>query len=301
MNILITGGMGFVGYHLSKYLVKTGHRVTIYDNLSNSKKVLNTKIQFIEGDILNYSLLSSSLENIELVIHLAAQISVSDSITNPDNTLKINVNGTENVLNACKANKINNFISISTAAVFGNQHILLSEKSKLLPISPYGESKFLMEEKIISFSKKYNLNSIILRFFNLYGPGQSPQYAGVITKFLKNISTLSPIEIHGDGNQSRDFLHIDDAIICIDLAIQKLDGKLGRVYNVGTGKSTSILQLANLLLELCERDVPIIFKPAIKGDILKSETSIEQVKKELNFNPKIPLKDGLSQFIKSDF
>ena len=297
MNIFITGGTGFIGSHLYKYLSEQGNKIVIFDNLKNSKiqKLTDPNIKIIKGDILDYSLLSKSLQNIDIVIHLAAQISVTDSIKDPDNTIKVNVDGTQNVLDACLKNNIRNFVAISTAAVFGNQDVI-DENSKTNPISPYGKSKLLMEEKIIDFSKKHNFNSVILRFFNLYGPGQSPQYAGVITKFLENIKKDKPLVIYGNGNQTRDFIHIDDAIECINLAIKNINKKTGKIYNIGSGKSTSILELANLLLKLSGKNLPINFKPEIKGDILHSQTSIILAKKELGFEPKISLQEGLSRF-----
>jgi len=298
MNILITGGLGFIGSHLTKYLSGQGNKIIIFDNLYNSKtqQFKNSNIKIIKGDILDYPSLSKSLQNIDVVIHLAAQISVTDSIKDPDNTMKVNVDGTQNVLAACLENNIKNFIAISTAAIFGNQNEIVNENSKTDPISPYGKSKLMMEEKILDFSKKHNLNSIILRFFNLYGPGQSPQYAGVIAKFLDKIKEDKPLEIYGDGSQTRDFIHIDDAVECIAFAIKNISKKTGKIYNVGSGKSTSILEIANLLLELSGKNLPINFKPEIKGDILHSKTSISLVKKEIGFEPKISLKEGLSRF-----
>ncbi len=303
MNILITGGMGFLGTHLSEYLNKQSHKVTIFDNFSNCQmKKLDSTIQIIEGDILDYPLLSKSLNNIELVIHLAAQISVPKSIEDPDDTLKINVNGTQNVLDACLEHNIRNFIAVSTAAVFGTTSVIpLTENSTPNPISPYGTSKLMMEEKIIDFSKKHDLNSIILRFFNLYGQGQSPEYAGVITKFLERIREDKPLEIYGKGNQTRDFIHVDDATECINLAIKKLDGNTGKIYNVGSGKIISILDLAHLLLKLSGKELPINYKPEIEGHILHSQTSISLVRKELGFEPQISLENGLSRFIKDYF
>ena len=303
MNILITGGMGFLGTYLSEYLNKQSHKITIFDNFSNSQmKKLDSTIQIIEGDILDYPLLSKSLNNIEVVIHLAAQISVTKSIEDPDDTLKINVNGTQNVLDACLEHNIRNFISVSTAAVFGTTSVIpLTENSTPNPISPYGRSKLMMEEKIIDFSKKHNLNSIILRLFNLYGQGQSPEYAGVITKFLERIRENKPLEIYGKGNQTRDFIHVDDATECINLAIKKLDGNTGKIYNVGSGKIISILDLAHLLLKLSGKELPINYKPEIEGDILHSQTSISLVRKELGFEPQISLENGLSRFIKDYF
>ncbi|MCV0399553.1 MAG: NAD-dependent epimerase/dehydratase family protein [Nitrosarchaeum sp.] len=301
MNVLITGGAGFIGSHLIRYLNKQGNSITIFDNFSNSSNAIISgyDIKLIEGDILDYSLLSKSLKNIDIVIHLAAQISVIDSIKNPQHTMKINVIGTQNVLDACLENNVKNFIAISSAAIFGNQDTLLTENSNPEPISPYGQSKLLMEKRIIDFSKKHLLNSIILRFFNLYGSGQSSQYAGVITKFLENIRENKPLEIYGTGNQTRDFIHIDDAIECIHLAIKHINKNTAKIYNVGSGKSTSILDLANLLSKLSGRNLPINFKPDTKGTILYSKTSIALAKKELGFEPKISLQAGLSKFFQS--
>ena len=155
-----------------------------------------------------------------------------------------------------------------------------------------------MEESIINFSKKHNLNYIILRFFNIYGLGQSLQYAGVITKFLKNIGEGKPLEIYGDGNQTRDFIHIDDVVECINLAMRNLEGKSGRIYNIGSGKNTSILELADILLKLSRKDLPIHFKSMTKGDIIHSKTSINLAKVELCFELKISLQEGLSRFLK---
>ncbi len=300
MNIFITGGTGFLGCHLTKFLINQDHNITIFDNFSNSNSeipLIDDKIKIIEGDILDNSFLSDSMKNMELVIHLAAQISVKDSIKNPETTMKINVQGTQNILDSCLENKISNFIAASSAAVFGNQSEMpLTEESTKNTISPYGKSKLIMEEKILEFSKQNDLNSIILRFFNLYGIGQSPQYAGVITKFLEKIKKNMNLEIYGSGEQTRDFIHIDDATRCFDLAMKNIDGKIGKIYNVGSGTSTTILELAQLLLKISRKNLEIIFKPQLEGDILHSQTSIKQISNDLDFTPKISLREGLENF-----
>jgi len=300
MNIFITGGIGFLGTHLTNFLINQGHTITIFDNFSNSNSKISPthdKIKIIEGDILDYSKLSISMKNIELVIHLAAQISVKDSLKNPENTIKINVDGTQNLLKSCIENKIKNFIAASSAAVFGDQSIMpLTEESSKNPISPYGKSKLLMEEKILEFSKQNNFNSIILRFFNLYGPGQSTQYAGVITKFLENIKNNSNLEIYGKGEQTRDFIHVDDAVFAFDRAIKNINQKTGEIYNVGSGQNTTILELAQSLLKISKKDLKIIHKPELVGDIIQSLTSIEHIATDMGFTPKISLEKGLKQF-----
>jgi len=300
MNIFITGGSGFLGTHLTKFLINQGHHITIFDNFSNSNSnffSIDNKIRIIEGNILDYSKVFDSMKNMELVIHLAAQISVKDSIENPENTMKINVQGTQNLLESCIENKTSNFIAASSAAVFGNpSDIPLTEESLKNPISPYGKSKLMMEEKILEFSKQHKLNSIILRFFNLYGIGQSLQYAGVITKFLENIKKNTTLEIFGTGEQTRDFIHVNDAVNSFDLAIKNIDGKIGKIYNVGSGTRTTILKLAYLLLKISGKNLKIIHKPQLEGDISHSQTSIEQITNDLGFTPKISLQKGLEQF-----
>ena len=300
MNIFITGGNGFLGTYLTKFLIKQGHAITIFDNFSNSDlkiSLVNDKIRTIKGDILDYSKLSNSMKDMEFIIHLAAQISVKDSIDNPENTMKINVQGTQNILDSCMENKIQNFIAASSAAIFGNQSVMpLTEKSSKNPISPYGKSKLVMEEKILEFSKQNNLNSIILRFFNLYGIGQSSQYAGVITKFIENIKKNTHLEIFGTGEQTRDFINVDDAVSSFDLTIKNISGKVGKIYNVGSGNKTTILELAQLLLQISGKDLKIINKHKLEGDIIHSQTSIEQIVTDLKFVPKISLQNGLKSF-----
>ena len=300
MNIFITGGSGFLGSHLTKFLINQGNDITIFDNFSNSDlktSPIDNKLKIIQGDILDFSKLSKSMKNIECVIHLAAQISVKDSIDNPENTLKINVSGTQNLLESCLENKISNIIAASSAAVFGNQSVMpLTEESPKNPISPYGKSKLIMEEKISKFSKMHNLNSIILRFFNLYGVGQSPQYAGVITKFLENIKNNTNLMIYGKGEQTRDFIHVNDAVAAFDLAIKNIDGKTGKIYNVGRGHSTTILKLAQSILNISRKDLKIIHKSELDGDIIHSLTSIDRITADLDFIPKISLEKGLKQF-----
>ena len=153
-----------------------------------------------------------------------------------------------------------------------------------------------MEEKILEFSKQNNFNFIILRFFNLYGIGQSIQYAGVITKFLENIKNNTNLMIYGKGDQTRDFIHVDDAIIAFDLAIKNINEKVGKIYNVGSGQSTTILELAQLLLKISRKDLKIIHKSELDGDIVHSLTSIDHITTDLGFSSKISLEKGLKQF-----
>lgn len=306
MKFFITGGAGFIGFHLVRALLHLGKKITIYDNFSNSSKdkistLIQKEVNLIEGDILDYSKLSESMKDHDIIIHLAAQIDVDESIKNPDYTKKVNVDGTINILNSCKKNKIKNFIAISSAAVYGNSNDLpLKETSYLKPISPYGQSKLDMEKEIKIFSKNNDLNSIILRIFNVFGKGQTDAYAGVITKFCNNIKNNKPLIIFGDGTFSRDFIHVLDVVQAIINASNKIDGKKGKVYNISSETKTSVQELAELILLISGKNLEINHLPSKTGDIPHSLASSELAKKELDFIPKISLKEGLENLIRSD-
>ena len=306
MEFFITGGAGFIGFHLIEGLLNLGKKVTIYDNFSNSsKEKIITLVQkgatLIEGDILDFDKLLKSMKDHDIVIHLAAQIDVRESIKNPEFTKKVNVDGTINVLNSCKKNNIKNFIAISSAAVYGDSSDLpLKEQSSLDPISPYGQSKLQMEKEIKKFSEDNDINSIILRLFNVYGKGQTDAYAGVITKFFNKVKNDKPLVIFGDGTFTRDFVHVKDVIQAIINSSNNIQGKRGSIYNISSGVSTSILELAKLILEISGKSLEIEHLPEKKGDINHSLASFNLAKKELDYSPKIYLKEGLEELLNSD-
>jgi UDP-glucose 4-epimerase len=295
MRILVTGGAGFIGKHLVKFLIEKGYLVTIFDNFSNSEKNsvafhVNMGAKIIEGDITKFEDVINAINGHDIVIHLAAKISVEESIKNPSETFHINVDGTKNVLVACEKTHVKKLIVASSAAVYGESlpNVKLTEDSKVDPISPYGESKVMMEHEISKFIAKHNINCIILRFFNIYGIGQSPEYAGVITKFMKKITTNKPLEIFGDGMQTRDFVSIKDVIDSIYDAIE--NGKNG-TYNIASGKTITIKELAEFMISLYGKDLEIIYNNAKKGDIKFSQADISLAKKELKYLPKYGLEE----------
>jgi len=303
MRIFITGGAGFIGIHLCKKLLELNHDVTVYDNFSNSLREnfdskINQKANVISGDILDISKLVTSMQNHEIVIHLAAQISVPESVKNPKLTFDVNVNGTHNVLESCKKNKISKIIAASTAAVYQNvsEKTILNESSVTEPSSPYGSSKLEMENMINDFTQTHNVNAIILRLFNVYGIGQSPEYAGVITKFLSDIKSNNSLTIFGDGSQTRDFVHVNDVVSAIILSI---DSSNFGLYNVATGKSVTILDLAHLLIEQSKKKLDVVFEEQQKGDIKFSHASISKINQNLAFFPEYAIADGLKTLVKS--
>jgi len=301
MKFFITGGAGFIGRHLIESLLENNHDVTIYEDFSNSnedniKNICEQGVLVIHGDLSDYSLLEKSLKDFDFVIHLAAKIDILESITNPEITNKVNVQGTINILRACAKNNIQNIIAASSAAIYGNPEIIpVTEDSVPNPVSPYGADKLSMEFYLRAFANMYNLNTISLRFFNVYGKGQSNAYAGVITKFLKNIERNESIEILGNGNNTRDYVFIDDLIHGILQAIKNIKGQRGNIYNLASGKSTSVNDLAFLMLKISKKKLEIIHKSPRPGDLLFSEVLISKAKEELQYNPKFNLELGLTK------
>jgi len=292
MKVLVTGGAGFIGKHLVRYLLKKGNVVAIFDNFSNSEKssissLVDNDAKII-GDITKLEDITEAMKDYDIVIHLAAKISVEESIKNPSETFRINVDGIKNILLACKKNQVKKLIVASSAAVYeeGSPDIKLTEDSKINPISPYGESKVVMEQEIKEFISKQNINCVILRFFNVYGVGQSPEYAGVITKFIKKIADNKPLEIFGDGMQTRDFVAVQDVVDSIYDAI--LNGKNG-IYNIASGKAVTIKELAELMISMSGKDLDIQYVNPKKGDIKYSQADISLAKKELHYSPKFGL------------
>ena len=302
MKILVTGGGGFIGSWLVKCLLNEKHQITILDNLSNCTESQISSLtekgaMFTKGDITKINEIDDLFAGQELVVHLAAQIDVNESIKNPDFNYTVNVKGTKNVLDACIKNNVKKIIAVSSAAVYGNvTQLPITETTLMQPISPYGQSKLDMEKLLQEYSKNYILDSISLRLFNVYGLGQTDAYAGVITKFIKNIQENKSLVIFGDGTYSRDFIAIEDVVQGFQDAIANIMGKKGNCYNIATGVSASILDLAKTMICISGKNLDIIFKDAKKGDIPHSKACISLAKNELNFSPNISLKKGLEKF-----
>ena len=289
MKVLVTGGAGFIGKYLVKALLEKGNSVTIFDNFSNSTKksidfLVNTGAKVIEGDIKKIEDIQNACIDQNVVIHLAAKISVPESIKNPIETYENNVNGTKNVLIASKKNNIKKIIAASSAAVYGKSgpNLKLTEDYEMNPISPYGDSKRKMELEISEFERKNKINCIILRFFNIYGIGQTPEYSGVITKFIERIKEEKSLKIFGDGLQTRDFVAIDDVIQSIHNAI--LYGESG-TYNIGSGKATTVKEIAELMISMNEVKLEIEYNDELEGDIRNSHADISRAKKEIKYFP----------------
>ena len=297
MKILVTGGAGFIGRNLVDFLL-SNNEITIYDNFSNSSKpdiqfLIAKGAKLVNEDILDYKNLQKSCIGFDLIIHLAAKSNVMDSQINPEITNEINVTGTKNILKCCNENKIKKIIFASSAAVYSDSKLPVNENTKTNPLSPYGKSKLTAEQEIKKISKEFGVDAISLRMFNVYGKGQNEQFAGVISKFIKNISKNIPIEIYGNGEQTRDFVSIFDVVIAFDCAIKNIEGKKGDVYNIGTGSSNSINELAKMILKIVGKKIEIKYKEQNKDEIKNSVADITLAKNELGFVAKQKLQDEL--------
>lgn len=304
-QILVTGGAGFIGQHLLKRLSQLNCKIGVIDNLSNANKNFqNNDISFHKEDIRNKDSILDIFkrEKIDTCIHLAAKISVSDSITNPYDTLDVNIKGTLNVLEACSNSEVKNFVFASSAAAYGEPKKLpISEDHILDPLSPYGASKVAGEVLVSSYGNFGKIqNAISLRFFNVYGEGQTLEYAGVITKFAERLSKgLRPI-IYGDGQQTRDFVSVNDVVNAILLAAEsenKISSSAAHVFNVASGKSISINDLAKAMIRISGLDLDPVYEEERKGDIKYAAVDTTRSKSILGFVSKEELEPGLKQLM----
>ena len=298
MNFVVTGGAGFVGSHLVKLLVEEKHEVTVIDNLSKGKKenldpVIN-KIKFVKADIRDYESLRKILQNIDGLFHQAALTVVQDSFSRPKEYFDVNVGGTENIFKLASENKFK-VVYASSSSVYGHKlQMPITEDAEKNPISPYGETKLKTEYLIDKYSK-LNTKIIGLRYFNIFGIGQTLDYAGVITKFLDRISIGKPPIIFGDGSQIRDFIHVNDVARANLAAMESDDSNL--VVNIARGNATSILDLANIIINASGLKIKPIFRDRLDGDIEKSHADISYARKCFNWEPKIELEDWLMEII----
>lgn len=282
--------------------------LTVIDNLSNKKSYHNAqklnekKISFFKEDILHKEKIAEIIRicKPDSCVHLAAKISVPESIIDPYSTMSVNATGTLNVLEACMRNSVKRLVFASSAAVYGHvDRLPISENIELKPISPYGASKVVAEEIINAYANLQLFDSIIsLRFFNVFGLGQSDEYAGVISKFKDRIKKGRPPIIFGDGNQQRDFISVGDVINSIRIALNPPKGITQGKFNIATGMPTTISNLAKLMAKIMGKpDLNPIYEKAAEGDIRLSYADITQTCDVLNFTAKRDLEFDLQKFI----
>jgi len=298
-RILVTGGAGFIGSNLADGLC-SNNEVIVLDNLSSGAlsnlEQSKARITFIEGDVLDKSVVEKLVADVEFVFHLAANVGNVKSIEDPYFDMEVNIKGTLNLLEACLKSKIKKLVYSSSAAIYGDaEYLPIDEGHPLNPESPYAVSKLAAEKYCFAFHKVHGLPVVALRYFNVYGPKQgSSQYANVIPIFFRKIRDGEPLTIFGDGKQTRDFVNVKDVVAANILAAES-EETFG-IFNIASGKSTTVNELAGHVIGIMNSETERAYVPSRKGEVLHSLADISRAKKSLGFKPTVSIADGLRQY-----
>jgi UDP-glucose 4-epimerase len=298
LKYIVTGGAGFIGSNIVKKLVSRGDHVIVIDNLNtgNEKNLasIKDKIVFFKDSILNLDLLEKQTQGIDGVFHQAALASVQDSWSKPEEYHNVNVIGTENILKLAKKNNFK-VVYASSSSVYGNPKKIPSKESDSKnPINPYAETK-LEKEKLAKKYSEIGVKVIGLRYFNVFGKGQSKEYAGVLKLFLEKIRDKLPPKINGNGTQSRDFVYVKDVA---DANIMSMDSKINHeFFNVGTSISITILDLAKTIIKSSGLDIELNFGPALNGDVQRSVANIDLIQDKIGWKPTVFLEKWIDEII----
>ena len=298
MKYIVTGGAGFIGSNIVKKLVARGDDVTVIDNLNTGKEEnlisVKDKIVFFNDSILNLDLLEKQTQNIDGIFHQAALASVQDSFSKPEEYQSVNVNGTENILKLAKKNNFK-VVYASSSSVYGNpEKIPIKESDSKNPINPYAETK-LEKERLARKYSEMGVKVIGLRYFNVFGKGQSKEYAGVLKLFLERIRDKLPPKINGDGSQFRDFVYVEDVA---DANILSMDSEVNHeFFNVGTNTSITILDLAKTIIKSSGLHIEPIFGPALKGDVQRTVANIDLIQDKIGWKPTVFLEKWIDEII----
>ena len=297
MKYLVTGGAGFIGNNIIRELIKEGHSVTVIDNLHSGRmenlQDIRGLIDFEKIDIRDYEKIKIILKGIDGIFHEAALTSVPESYLKQEEYFDVNVKGTENIFKIAKKENIK-VVYASSSSIYGDsKNFPIKENSDKNPLNPYGETK-LEDEKIAEEFVKDGLRVVGLRYFNVYGIGQTGTYAGVVTQFLKKIRERNPLIINGDGDQERDFIHVKD-VAKANIRAMESSTDFG-FLNIGTGKTISINKLAQLMIELSGIKLEVIHGPPMQGDIFKSQADTRLTENTIHWKFEIELEEGLKDF-----
>lgn len=308
MNILVTGGAGFIGSNLCESLLNDNNRIICLDNFNasydpqikreNIRDILvHRNFRLLEGDILDKKLLNGvfSSNNVDVVIHLAAMAGVRISIEKPDLYYQVNVIGTLNILEAMRNNEVKNMIFASSSSVYGNNSKVPFSETDAVdnPISPYAATKKAGELLCYTYHHLFNFNINCLRFFTVYGPKQRPDLA--IYKFTQALFNNDPINLFGDGHTGRDYTHINDIVSGVVGALHNLEGY--EIYNLGESQTISLINLVRLLEKYTQKTAQINFEPMQSGDVYETYADITKARHFLEYRPKVPFENGLKDFI----
>jgi UDP-glucose 4-epimerase len=301
MRYLVTGGAGFIGSNTVDELVRRGHGVVVLDDLSSGKEEnladVRTKITFMKGSITDLEAVQRAMHQAEYVIHLAARTSVPRSVKDPIDTNRINVEGTLNVLVAARDNRVKRVVFAASSSAYGETPTLPKKESmQPLPVSPYGVSKYVGELYAQTFGRCYGLENVCLRYFNIFGPRQDPDspYSGVLSRFTAAFLQDEPPVVFGDGEQTRDFTYVDNAVQA-NLLASEAPGASGFVFNVGTGDRYSLNQTLEILRGLSGKELPAKYEPAREGDIRDSQADITAARELLGYAPTVRFEEGMQR------
>ena len=302
-HYLVTGGCGFVGSHLVEALVQKGERVRVFDNCSTGKVEsiahLKNQIELIDGDLRELEAIHQAVAGIDYIFHQGARPSVARSLADPILSNNVNINGTLNLLVAARDAGVKRVVYAASSSAYGNIPTLpRSETLSPQPASPYAITKYVGECYCRVFTQVFGLDTVALRYFNIFGPRQNPrsQYSAVIPKFIYTYLQGNSPTIEGDGEQSRDFTYIANAVHANLLACHA-EGVAGEVFNIGCGQQTSINRLANLIGEMMGADAKPVYTASRPGDVRHSRADIRKAQRLLGYEPKVELKAGLRQTI----
>jgi UDP-glucose 4-epimerase len=303
MKVLVTGGGGFVGSHLAEALVHAGHDVRIVDNFSTGRRsnvmALPEEVELVEGDLTSYERAYNSVRGCEVVMHQAALPSVPRSIQDPLTSNASNITGLLNVLLASRDLGVRRVVYASSSSVYGaNSQLPKREDMAVEPISPYAVAKLAGEGYCRSFSRVYGLETVSLRYFNVFGPRQDPrsQYAAVIPNFIAAVMAGGRPTVYGDGGQSRDFTYVENVVAANILAMDSVEAP-GRLYNIACGERVTILELLAELGGLMDVDIDPELAPARAGEVRHSHADLSRARDELGYAPTVTLRDGLERTI----
>jgi nucleoside-diphosphate-sugar epimerase len=299
MRYLVTGGAGFIGSNTVDELVRRGHSVVVLDDLSSGKEdtlaEVRNKITFIKGSITDIEVVRKAMHEAEYVLHLAARTSVPRSVKDPIETNKINIEGTLNVLVAAKELKVKRVVFAASSSAYGETPTLPKvETMPSQPISPYGVTKYVGELYAQTFGRCYGLENASLRYFNIFGPRQDPSspYSGVLAKFCTAFLEDTQPVVFGDGEQTRDFTFVENAVQANLLACEAPNVS-GKVFNVGTGGRTSLNDVLRALAKITGKTLAAKYEPPRDGDIRDSQADIKQAKDFLGYDPQVSFEEGL--------
>lgn len=298
-SYLVTGGAGFIGSNIVEELVGRGERVRVLDDLSTGKREniqpFMDKIEFIEGDLRDLDTVRKAMDGVDYVLHQGALPSVPRSIDDPIRSNEVNVNGTLNVLVAARDAEVKRVVYASSSSIYGDSKVLPKrEDMQPNPLSPYAISKFAAESYCRNFYRIYGLETVCLRYFNVFGPRQDPnsQYSAVIPNFATAMLNGGRLIIHGDGKQSRDFTYVEN-VVQANLLSCKANNVAGEIFNIACGERHTLLDLVAMLNCILGKDIRPIFRTARKGDIMHSMAEIRKAKVTLGYMIEYPFAAGL--------